>query len=502
MKLLRLHNLPITLFLAAVLGCASFWFAYGIDAELSIDGSLRDWRRISGVSVEDGSLSGEVKVANDTDDLYISYEGSWANWLSCALDVYIDGRQPDPPYGAIRVNDSVETENGVLTPLNSWSASIPDSDGAFVSTGPGEFWGYENLSFEISVSLEALGYSDNDIPEIEVVWVTFGDTSMTATPIGEDPEEEPPIEEPVEETVEEPLLPDPEEELLPEEPLAEEPEAAEETTGGALETPPEETTGSALETPPEETTGGAIDIPSNETTEGAVEMPIEPEDDSFGFGETMLTVSSGLEIDGYYSDWDNVLHSDIGWGGAFVHSGALVLQDDNLYVHLAADDNWNNTQLPTSAMHLYINGNIQYDAQGNPTEETSMMLQIAEVNGDMTMGDPLRSNLKGPLLLDDLGAFEYDGWPKRYLGEAAFTIFDRKHIQGDQCEYYISLSQIADYFGVQDNEIYEITMYFPRLGAQLITVSGVSSGPYLGVAFGALIAGGYLLLRKKKRGTA
>ncbi|HCU08038.1 MAG TPA: Firmicu-CTERM sorting domain-containing protein [Clostridiales bacterium] len=480
MKSLRTHSLPLTIFLAGMLFYASFFPAYGVDADISIDGSLRDWRRIPGESVEDGAIAGEVKAVNDAQYLYISYEGSWTNWMSYALDVYIDGQQPGSPYGTIRINDSAEADSGAVTPLNSWSAPISDSEGAFVSTDPGEFWGYERLALEFSVSLESLGYTESAVPEIELIWVTFGDTSVIASPIGEAPAEEPPAQEP-----------------LPEAP-AEEPEAVEETTGGAVEIPAEETTGSAVGTPAEETTDGAVDIPLEETTEGAIE---EPEDSPFDFGGTVLTVSSGLEIDGYYSDWDNVLHSDIGWGGAFVHSGALVFQDDNLYVHLAADDNWNNTQLPTSAMHLYINGNIQYDAQGNPTKATSMMLQIAEVNGDMTMGDPLRSTLKGPLLLDDLGAFEYDGWPKRYLGEAAFTIFDRKHIEGDQCEYYISLSQIADYFGVQDNEIYEITMYFPRLGAQLLTITGVSSGPYLGVALGVLIAGGYLLLRKRKEGS-
>lgn len=491
MRSRRISIFPAAILITAILGWTLQLPAYGIDADISVDGALRDWRRIPGISAETDGATGEIKAANDSEYLYVCYEGSWTSWMSYSVDVYVDGQPPESPFGTLRINDSADDEQGTFSPLNSWSAPISDSEGVFVSDVPGEFWGYENLVFEFSVSLAALGYSGDGIPEIELVWITFDDASITASPLGEEPEEEAIPEETPEDPAEQPVAETPEEE-------AEVP--AEETTGSAVDVPVEETTGGAVDSPAEETTDGAIELPEEETTDSAVEMPEETEETPFDFGETTLSVSSALVIDGYYSDWDSVLHSDIGWGGSFVHSGALVLQDDALYVHLIAADNWNNKQLPTSAMHLYINGNIQYDSQGNPTEDSSMMLQLAEVNGDMTMGSPLKNNLKGPLLLDDLGAFEYDGWPKRYLGEAAFTIFDRNHVEGDQCEYKIDMAQIADYFGVDDNEIYEITMYFPRLGAQLLTVTGVSTGPYIGVALGVLIAGGVLLLRKKKKG--
>lgn len=483
----RLSIFPVAILIAAILGWALCLPAYGVGANISVDGALRDWRRIPGISVETGDAAGEIKAANDSDYLYVCYEGSWTSWMSYSIDVLIDGQASDPPFGTLRLNNSADAEQGTFTPLNSWSAPISDSEGAFVSAVPGEFWGYEDLVFEFSVSLAVLGYSGDGIPEIELTWITFDDASLTASPLGEERTEEAIPEEPAE-TPAEPPAAETQEET--------EGATAEETTGGAVDVPAEETTGGAVAVP----TDSAIELPKEETTGSAVELPEETEESPFDFGETTLSVSSALVIDGYYSDWDSVLHSDIGWGGSFVHSGALVLQDDALYVHLAAADNWNRKQLPTSAMHLYINGNIQYDSQGNPTEDSSMMIQLAEVNGDLTMGNPLKNNLKGPLLLDDLGAFEYDGWPKRYLGEAAFTIFDRNHVEGDQCEYKIDLAQIADYFGVNDNEIYEITMYFPRLGAQLLTVTGVSTGPYIGVALGVLIAGGVLLLRKKKKG--
>ena len=72
--------------------------------------------------------------------------------------------------------------------------------------------------------------------------------------------------------------------------------------------PAEETTGGAVAVP----TDSAIELPKEETTGSAVELPEETEESPFDFGETTLSVSSALVIDGYYSDWDSVLHSDIG----------------------------------------------------------------------------------------------------------------------------------------------------------------------------------------------
>ncbi|HZK70078.1 MAG TPA: Firmicu-CTERM sorting domain-containing protein [Clostridia bacterium] len=217
---------------------------------------------------------------------------------------------------------------------------------------------------------------------------------------------------------------------------------------------------------------------------------------------TDLPLLSGAFImDGYYSEWNNVIHSELNFDSLnekIINSAAIVIQKDILYVHIQAADNW--LQLPTTSMQLYINGNISYDSNGHPKKDDSMLIAIANIQSDMTMGATI-SNVNTPQIIDGLGVFEYSQWPKRYLGEAAFTVYDSTHSHGDESEFFIDLNSVADYYGISENEIIEVTMYFPTLGQQELGIAVVSTGPYLGIAITLAVVGGYMLLRKYKKGS-
>lgn len=213
---------------------------------------------------------------------------------------------------------------------------------------------------------------------------------------------------------------------------------------------------------------------------------------------SILSTGDQLNIDGYYSDWDNISHTDIYWNSGSIRLGAMIIQDARVYVHLRGSENFNGALNPMS-MFLYVNDNITYQ-DGYPLKDNSMMMAVAEVNSNMTMGQMV-GNVSVPGNYDELGVFEYDRWPKTYLGEATFTVYTTNHSPGDQCEFYMELSEIADYFDLDTNEIFSISMYFPTVGGQLLTVSGVSSGPLWGaiaaVVLAALGAGMVLIKRKK-----
>jgi uncharacterized protein (TIGR04145 family) len=289
-------------------------------------------------------------------------------------------------------------------------------------------------------------------------------------------------------------------ELSLEEESPEDTESEEEELGGEAQ----ESTEEAMEEPPmeanEEITPGAMEEITPEAIEEPAEFPVEEDfstDEALLLELSLLTTGDYLEIDGYYSDWTGITHTDIYWNTRNIHQGAMVLQDDRIYVHLKESDTLNR-MLETGAMHFYINDNILYDSQGYPTEDTSMMVALANVGPGNTL-ESFLENLKDPAIYDGLGAFEYDGWPKRYLGEAAFTVYDKRHNPGDQCEFYMELSEIADYFGVNENEIYTITAYFPRLGSQVMTVTGVSTGPILGALIMVGMAATGMVLHRKRR---
>lgn len=391
-----------------------------------------------------GLSAAEMKASNDNRYLYISYEGDWVSQINFSADVYVNDVKNSMPLDVFRLNVDANAPKGEFFALNPLNDEIESSKGTFFSSGAQALWGYESLVFEVQIPLAAFGYAGEETPLITLYCTTLGDIQLHVEQIesAQDPEDE----------LQEEIL------LIEDEPVQ--------------------------------------DLSENDNEEDEEEF--DEEDDN----ETIdtPTVSGGFVIDGYYTEWDKIDHTEISWSDdeAHIHEAALVIQDERLYVHLVGTDGWKK-QLPTDKMYLYINGNIAYDKKGRPLENNVMLILIAEVNNDMTMGDKLKK-IKSPKIVSGLGAFEYKGSPKRYLGQAAFTVYDAQHNQGDECEFYIDLSEISAFFGVNENEIGEIAMHFPNLGAQVITVTGVSTGPYLGIALSAAIAGGYWLIIKRKKG--
>ena len=611
------NSLSVFTLFAMLFSTLPLSLTYAVDAQINIDGNLDDWDNVSRVNASNSVIAGKVKAANDAEFLYLSYDGAWTSWMNFTIDIYIDGTQATAPYGSITINSTADSSDGSFDVLDAWSANIDGASGEFVSSNPLEYWGYEDLSFELAVPLSTFDYSQESVPEVDIVWTTLDNAEMTAEQIGTEEEPEPvpeenPVDLPGDENVEED--PPPQEEVSPggieeiqdpdnqntEGELPETEDVAEPITDGividgyfsdwadqdllGLDYDPahesqkrdeleyvsavwngdyiyiyvqaiaglehrysfqwdmyfELNSNEGVPVPFEVTPinagqhDGGLEVlgPSgasvaggynNDTGRWEIAIPVSSlgsyttsvdlrwsDDNSIIIGQltdisnsggTPPVVSSELAIDGFYSDWDTVLHSELSWDSAnttTVHAGALVIQDEILYVHLIAADGWK--QLPTNAMQLYVNGNISYNNKGEPLIENSMLIALAEVETDQTMGALLK-NIKTPGTIDDLGAFEYGNWPQLYLGEATFTVYDSKHDQGDESEFSISLDQIAAYYGLAENEVYEITMYFPRLGAQQITTTGVSTGPYIGIALAIAVVGGYMFISKRKKET-
>ncbi len=452
--MIKTGTMLLVIFLA--IGMWTSYPSFASSAPISIDGDGSDWEGISGGSGTGGELSGFVRAANDERYLYLSYQGNWATNVYVEVEIEIDGERVLSPYSPVLINFYPERQRGSFGLQDGWYEAIAGASGSYQTTYNEELENYEELFFEARIPLSALGYINNWSPSMRVFWNGLGRTQMDSQLFGES---KPPLEEDI---------------ALEQETTIEEPDMEQERR---------ETMQAFMEDLAEE--------------EAALEEEPYITDEVLQLEMALLATGDYLEIDGYYSDWVGITHTDIYWNTRNIHQGAMVLQDDRIYVHLKASDTFNK-MLETNAMHFYINDNISYDNKGNPSGDTSMMVAIANVGPGYTLASFL-GNLKDPGIYDGLGAFEYDGWPKRYLGEAAFTVYSKKNDPGDECEFYMELAEIAAYFGVNENEIYTITAYFPRLGSQVMTVTGVSTGPIISVVLIVGLATAGVVIHRKRR---
>ena len=82
------------------------------------------------------------------------------------------------------------------------------------------------------------------------------------------------------------------------------------------------------------------------------------------------------------------------------------------------------------------------------------------------------------------------------------TIYDSVHGQGakgDEIEFSLSLSKLAEYTGIDPDQMGTITIYNPNLGSQGVTIAGSSTAPWLGIAICLVAVGGVTLYRRKKK---
>ena len=97
--------------------------------------------------------------------------------------------------------------------------------------------------------------------------------------------------------------------------------------------------------------------------------------------------------------------------------------------------------------------------------------------------------------------FGYSGGDE--LGSnVALTIYDSVHGQGakgDEIEFSLSLSKLAEYTGIDPDQMGTITIYNPNLGSQGVTIAGSSTAPWLGIAICLVAVGGVTLYRRKKK---
>lgn len=206
-----------------------------------------------------------------------------------------------------------------------------------------------------------------------------------------------------------------------------------------------------------------------------------------GIESKNVTYGETIQIDGTYSDWRHIPHTDISWYSPDpnqVHQGALFLEGDILYGHYKMNDAYKN-QMVVSFMELTINNG----------EKVGLTIQKGTADGDIDWNMDMYNLQLG--ITTGLSVF-YNGYPKYCMGEAAFTIYDSDHLIGDEVEFAIDLNVISKITNIPVESMREIKLYNPNIGMEEIVIAGSSSGAVVGVVLMVAIASAGVLCIKRK----
>lgn len=215
---------------------------------------------------------------------------------------------------------------------------------------------------------------------------------------------------------------------------------------------------------------------TEDTTEEIVTTEEVPEDS--GVGED-IHVTSSLVIDGYYADWNAYPVTNITYtsnNGTSVHKGQIYTDGTMVYVHFAMNDLYT-SQVMTQQMTITING-----------ESHTIGLYPLLADKSIDWSYPMYSLPEG--IHTNYGVIV--DYTKYCDSQAAITIYDATHqpdTKGDEVEFAFNLEDFARITGMKTDNVGNITIVNPNIGAQGITWVGTSTAPWLGAAVAVLLAG-------------
>ena len=211
------------------------------------------------------------------------------------------------------------------------------------------------------------------------------------------------------------------------------------------------------------------------------EMIDDSEDENLTYGGT-------IQVDGTFFDWKDIPHTDISYYSPDpdkIHQGALYLDGDILYGHFRMNDAYR-AQMVVAYMELTINNSTS----------VGLTIQKGAADNDIDWSTDMYNLPQG--INTGLGVFA-NGYPKYFMGEAVFTVYESDHSVGDEVEFAIDLNVISKITGIPVESMREIKLHNPNIGNEAIVLAGSSSGAVLGViAMTAIAAGGVLYLKRRR----
>ena len=243
-----------------------------------------------------------------------------------------------------------------------------------------------------------------------------------------------------------------------------------------------------------------------------------------------VLADSAVAVDGLYDDWNGIPSTDIFYGGFNandVSSGAMYTDGDYLYIHIDFADSL--TYIPLSSFVLTLNNDSSMSQRllihHGPNDLYNCVVPTEPgIYTDMSIAMVSPANNYRVISFTDF-AISYTVTPGRTNGNGNGNgsnngngtsgnngngigngvngnngngVGNRPATMQHEFELRISLEELAAIFGLTSETVSTITLGNPSLGSQQITIAGSSSGPYVAVAIGAVLAlgGAYYFSRK------
>lgn len=188
--------------------------------------------------------------------------------------------------------------------------------------------------------------------------------------------------------------------------------------------------------------------------------------------------ASSFYVDGEFSEWETIPHTIISYYAPDKnqrHYGALYLEGDKIYGHFKMNDAYR-AQMVVTYMNVTIN------------QSKSVPVAIFGCNPDQSINWNKSMSSLPVGTTRDIAVF-YNNHPKRYMGDAAFTVYDSGHTVGDEVEFCIDLNVIAEIAGVPVDTIREVSIHNPNIGNESVIMAGGSTGAKISILIAVLFVG-------------
>ena len=203
-------------------------------------------------------------------------------------------------------------------------------------------------------------------------------------------------------------------------------------------------------------------------------------------GKVYAESTAGINIDGYYDDWEDKPMSILTWNnnnGTAHHDVSMVKDDEYIYIFLGMHPSYH-SGIPIYSINLSINN-----------KNCQLFLGYANEQNTTDWGHAVDVHKQG--LYTGLHPFTY--YPNNSLGDAAITVYNGN--ERDKFEIRINIKELETVLGLSEGTVNNgstISLQMPNVGAQTIQLVGTSSGPIIGVIL-SIGAVGFVLWRRQKK---
>lgn len=269
----------------------------------------------------------------------------------------------------------------------------------------------------------------------------------------------------------------------------------------------------------------------------ASQLPLYIESISFGLYQTEPFVSgivdiqggegtagdfTGIVYDGLFGDWNAYPHTLIQYAtsGTQTNSpdgeGALYNDGSTLYGHVVSSMDAHLGEAGgefASAVSIFFNGEYNY----NDSKTNNLYPRLVAVAEDGTINwDPQTEELENGTyefyIADARGEYNTNTLTnisdlaehEQFFGKMSVTITDTY----DEIEFFVDLEQVAKFLSyysgttIEASDFKLIEAQFGRIGQQIISTAGTSSGPFVGIAICVACVAATVLKKRRNKAVA